>query len=86
MSIIAIITSLLLLPILTVMVSVKHASMKRHFMHKVRTLGNVSNAKEFREWVDTLSIVQIKDELKKIREHRLSSTLRKFLLTQSCNV
>lgn len=86
MEIAVIITFLLLLPIFTVMVSVKHASMKRHFMHKVRTLGNVSNAKEFREWVDTLSIVQIKDEMKKIRERRFSSSLRKFLLTQTYHV
>ena len=81
-----IITFFTLLLILTATVSVEHETMKKRFMHKVRALGNVSNAKEFREWVDTLSIIQLKDEMKKIRERQFSSTLRIFLLTQTYHV
>ncbi len=86
MEITAIIASCVLLLILTVKISVEHETMKKRFIHEVRKQGKISNAKGFREWVDTLSIVQLKDEMKKMREHHFSSDLRKFLLTQSCNI
>ncbi len=86
MEIAVIIIACVLLLVLTAKISVEHETMKRRFIHEVRRRGKISNAKEFREWVDTLSIAQLKDEMKKMREHHFSSDLRKFLLTQTCHI